>query len=399
MSLFLVLVGRVASNKMMKINKIHVVLIFFTTLITVSIGLKYLQNYYVTHYYETKASEKTTLWINHFMKRLPKLGLNLEAFRADPVISTIAVGRSVELAGAIIKSSELFQIDFVNPDCLCTISVGSYASKRDNDGHLVGLTRDKANAVFLNRHKTGVHKPHFQNNKRQLAVNFQRARDVIKGGKNTIFFFNSDHADLPAAYAAVYSMANVHDEQALLIRALVPLVNEAQFISMTTYAALAFLSLISSVALYYGFKVVTQAQRPAGNMLQMPSKKRSNAFAILFILVGLAVIVGSYYSPDFSDIWNSAHDKIKHTSAYFVLTFVGLIAFHHFNSPKRLLVTIFAMGLIIELTQPLTGRSSSLYDLMANSVGIILGALLVVWLSRKFLAKQNYGIGLKFQQT
>ena len=111
-------------------------------------------------------------------------------------------------------------------------------------------------------------------------------------------------------------------------------------------------------------------------------------FFALFLAAFLVVVVGSYYSPDLNTVWTYSHDKIKHVAAYFSLTAMGLAACHRFHWSKYLVFVIFAMGVFIEVTQPLAGRSASLHDLIANSIGIALGSMMASWCGFKPTAKK-----------
>lgn len=70
-------------------------------------------------------------------------------------------------------------------------------------------------------------------------------------------------------------------------------------------------------------------------------------------------------------------DKARHVVAYFSLTLVGLLAF-----PSLPLVPLFGgafLGsVIIEIAQPVVGRSFDLDDLLANGVGIAAAAACVL---------------------
>ena len=359
---------------MLRLNTIFI-LLFFCVIIVFRSQYNPLETRYLT----TEASEKTSFWIEHFIKRLPKLGVDLNVQSTDPVLSTIAVGSTIGLANDIIEGSELFQVDFINPDCLCTISLGSYAGKSSDKVTLASPTRKLAKAVFFGQHEENEHKEPLQNNRFQLPINFQHVNAVLESGRNETFIFTSEQVDLPKAYAAVYQTIHAQNQPALVIRSLVPLAKEAQlfFIGWLCLCGIVIISLMALISKAYNTK---DAQfQPLVDTFNIPSMHRSTLLLFLFSAAVMFVIVCSYYSPNFATIWESSHDKIKHIIAYFTLTVLGLAACHRFRWSKYLIFIIFAVGVIIEITQPFAGRSASIDDLIANSIGIALGAMIASW--------------------
>ena len=332
-----------------------------------------------TKYLATEASAKTSFWVQHLIKRLPKLGINYDARETDPALSTIAVGSMIGLTNDIIETSELFQIDFINLDCLCTISLGSYAGKSSDQINPINPSRRSAEAVFYGQHQGTGHQGRRQNNKFQLPVNFQQAKAVIENGSNEIIISKSDQIDLPKAYAVVYQIMRTDNQPTLLIRSLVPLANEAQifFIVGLCLCSIFILSLL--VLISKAYKMNDAQLQPLIEIFNTPSTNRSALILCLFFVAFLVVVVGSYYSNNFTTIWQNSHDKIKHAIAYFSLTALGLAACHRFRWSKYLIFIIFALGVIIEMTQPFVGRSASIDDLIANSIGIALGSMVASW--------------------
>lgn len=359
---------------MLRLNTIFV-LVLFCAIIGFSSQYGVFQKQHLT----SKASEKTSYWTQHFIKRLPKLGVNLQDQKEDPVISTIAAGNTIGLAKDIVESSELFQIDYINPDCFCTISVGSYAGKLSNEINPTGPSREMAKVVFFGQNDGKKYRGHLQNNKFQLAVNFHRAKGILNSGRNDVFIFKSEQVDLPQTYAAVYQILKTNDKPTLLIRTLVPLVKETQIFFVGWYSIYSALIISLLISLYSVFKTRDQQFHPINDTFSISPKRRTIVFSALFFLAFLVVVVGSYYSPDFHTIWDYSHDKIKHMIAYFSLTAMGFAACHRFDWSKNLVLIIFIIGVFIELTQPLAGRSASLQDLFANSIGIALGAMVASW--------------------
>ena len=355
----------------------------------VIIGFKFQYETLETRYLTTAASEKTSFWIQHFIKRLPKLGVNFDTRETDPVLSTIAVGSTIGLTNDIIESSELFQVDFINPDCLCTISLGSYAGKSSDKIHPTSPNRKLAEAVFYGQHEEKDYEGALQNNKLQLPVNFQQAKTVLSGGSDKIFIFKSDQIGFPEAYAAVYQTMHTHNQQTLLIRSLVPLAKEAQlflvgWLCLCTILIISLLVLISKA-----YKLKDGRFKSQADLFSIPTKHRSYILFSLFFAAFLTVIVGSYYSPNFSAIWEQSHDKIKHIIAYFSLTLLGFAACHRFSWSKYLILIIISLGVAIEMTQPFAGRYASIDDLIANCIGIILGSMLASWCGFKNQTSQK----------
>ena len=369
---------------MLRLNTIYVLLF-----LCVIIGFRSQYEPLETRYLAGHASEKTSFWIQHFIKRLPKLGVNLDAPEIDPALSTIAIGSTIGLTNDIIESSELFQVDFINTDCLCTVSLGSYAGKSSDKIPLTSPNRKLAAAVFYGQHGGEQYKEQLPNNKFQLPVNFQQAKAVLDSGHDEIFIFKSDQIDLPKAYATVYQTIQTDNQSTLLIRSLVPLAKEAQlfFVGWLCLCAILIISLLALISKAY--KMQDAQFAPLVDTFHLPAKHRSFLLPCLFFAAFLVVVVGSYYSLNFNTIWENSHDKIKHIIAYFSLTTLGLAACHRFGWSKYLICIIFAMGVVIEMTQPFVGRSASIDDLIANSVGIVLGSMIASWYGFKTQATKK----------
>jgi len=70
-------------------------------------------------------------------------------------------------------------------------------------------------------------------------------------------------------------------------------------------------------------------------------------------------------------------DKYEHIAAYGSMSFYFGQLFSRFTLHLRYAVALFCMGALLEVLQGLTWyRSPDLYDLAANSVGVVLGLLL-----------------------
>jgi len=102
----------------------------------------------------------------------------------------------------------------------------------------------------------------------------------------------------------------------------------------------------------------------------------------LTIIVFIGITILSLLPPK-SGIEIQSNDKINHFIAYATLAFCGLSAY---NGTKvlRLLLVFVCYGLFMEWMQGLVpGREQSLYDALANSLGVAIGWTIFRILSRK----------------
>jgi VanZ family protein len=111
---------------------------------------------------------------------------------------------------------------------------------------------------------------------------------------------------------------------------------------------------------------------------------------ILSILEGLLIMYLSLTGSDTFKkvpIYNIPHlDKIIHFGMYF--TWMTLIAYENRknikSTPHLIFIAIipFCFGFLMEVLQfyVVTSRSGSVYDMLANSAGIIISILLWIWI-------------------
>jgi VanZ family protein len=103
-------------------------------------------------------------------------------------------------------------------------------------------------------------------------------------------------------------------------------------------------------------------------------------FVTILVFVGITILS---LLPPKSGIEIQSNDKINHFIAYAALTFCGLSAY---NGTKvlRLLLVFVCYSLFMEWMQGfIPGREQSLYDALANSLGVAIGWTIFRILSRK----------------
>lgn len=100
-------------------------------------------------------------------------------------------------------------------------------------------------------------------------------------------------------------------------------------------------------------------------------------FKILFFIAVTAVLILAVVPSDHIDFDYLYEDKIKHATAFFTLSLLLNRASSTFQHRLRNMTALLAFGILIEIIQLLTPyRESSIYDVLADVVGILLFQLL-----------------------
>jgi VanZ family protein len=94
----------------------------------------------------------------------------------------------------------------------------------------------------------------------------------------------------------------------------------------------------------------------------------------------LLAILGSLIPPrHIEQITFSLSDKLIHGTYYFLLTLGWLHIFTHHSLPKKIYVVfaLWSMGALLECLQAFLpiGRFMDPYDLLANTIGIMIGVM------------------------
>jgi VanZ family protein len=103
-------------------------------------------------------------------------------------------------------------------------------------------------------------------------------------------------------------------------------------------------------------------------------------FSFFTALIAISILA---FLPDYSALPSivSISDLINHCIAFTVLTLLYRFAYTH--SPQKTLFFLFSYALFIEFVQAfLPTRCASLEDVMADSVGLLIGMVLSSWIKR-----------------
>ncbi len=101
-------------------------------------------------------------------------------------------------------------------------------------------------------------------------------------------------------------------------------------------------------------------------------------YKILFYITALTVFILAIVPNDHIDIYIDNADKIKHIIAFFTLSYLLNRASSTISHRLRNMIALLLFGIFIEFVQSyLIYRSSSIYDIYADLIGILLFQLLL----------------------
>ena len=98
-------------------------------------------------------------------------------------------------------------------------------------------------------------------------------------------------------------------------------------------------------------------------------------FSFFTALIAISILA---FLPDYSTLPSivSVSDLINHAVAFMVLSILYSLSYPH--SRKQILLTLIGYGIFIEIVQTfLPTRCASIEDVLADSVGLIVGLLLL----------------------
>jgi VanZ family protein len=96
------------------------------------------------------------------------------------------------------------------------------------------------------------------------------------------------------------------------------------------------------------------------------------ASGILFYPAAVVVIWGELTPAPPSAIAN-IYDKLLHFIAYFGLAWLAAAAVRNRALAVRAGLALVVLGGVLEIVQGLTGRDMSVYDELANTIGVLVG--------------------------
>ena len=112
-------------------------------------------------------------------------------------------------------------------------------------------------------------------------------------------------------------------------------------------------------------------------MLKRIKNLLNNNALLLAIVVTIAIIVLSLISIKQQPINLKFLDKIEHTIAYTVLSFLWCIVFRNNTRKDVPVIGCISLGVLLEFLQAQTGyRTFEVNDMLANTLGVFIGMVL-----------------------
>lgn len=349
-------------------------------------------------------AENTGLSIAQLMgRRIPDLGLlNKDDLLFRELDHSLKMKRVEHLAADVLAADRIHQVDFINSDCMCAISLGSFKTKdkqkeveafHKSYGYkraaFTGVARRDfkafkekiGNHVFfdMSKHKPRTIGSHL---KYQLPLNHKFVSHLIAKRQDATFVREIVLPHQPATFGEVYHMVKVDGHVAYIIRILVDL-----SAASNTYNKAADNAFWAGFGLLgFGFlypllcQIFVQAES-ASKKLPSGGNRSIRRFEIFAILASIAIVLLLSFSNPLSNLGDYISiDKIKHTAAYAVLGFVVLYGRKTATSSFLAAIALLGFGIAVEFLQPFFGRNADELDFVANVVGMAIAccALLAI---------------------
>ena len=216
-------------------------------------------NFSINRALTNEAEKVGTDWSKHIVHHTPNVRNREQAGDFDAIQAALRTENLAHLATDIIKTSDVFQIDFVNSDCYCSISLGSYLAKtktphRDITVNYNNLTPPKNHKIDVFKKRATKLPSHYSyammkhvflskrsheprqlrgNSLHQTRLNWKKSANAIKTKEIKTYLQQGDGKHTPGTYAEVFYPVTVKGNAVYMIRTLVNL--EASASNYTFY--------------------------------------------------------------------------------------------------------------------------------------------------------------------
>ena len=213
-------------------------------------------------------------WAHHIEVRAPTLSTLIASDPDSELRKAPSTVDFTKMVNGMLSVGNIYQIDVINPDCHCDISLGSYAANKlehentatlvhaHGQGHLVpGDPFTPANAFFVAMtpsqdavdHVFGVDEAHgrFGENENQFGFDRAFVQEIVATGRHDIILHSSEVLNQPGRFAEVYHPVAENGEISYILRILVDLDQEYARYWTTLYVGAGIIILLVMCAFGY----------------------------------------------------------------------------------------------------------------------------------------------------
>ncbi|MFY0612201.1 MAG: EAL domain-containing protein [Hyphomicrobiaceae bacterium] len=250
-------------------------------------------------------------WAHHIEARVPGMSEKLDPTGRPVALKAPPTKKFTDMVNGMLAVGNIYQIDVINPDCYCDISMGSFAAKGDgsrkvkhvHDGHHgyhaghghggaphIDGHRNKAKSqpqgivqhIFESKSK---HAPRtFGDNKKdRWPVNRATVRSIIETRSDRIFIHDGVGGNQPTTFGEVFHTVETNGQVSYVLRVLVDLEDQkAKYVDVLQRGAGLVLLLLLCAAGYPAFRYFNASKR------QEIANARARFLATHDILTGIA---------------------------------------------------------------------------------------------------------------
>lgn len=223
-------------------------------------------------------------WAHHIEVRTPTLP---EIVQSDPDSELRKSPSAIEftkMVGGMLSVGNIYQVDVINPDCYCDISLGTYFAKISASQETAGLVhahdhaqpmlqetphhanmQPTASAPAQNTfdHVLGLEAPHggFEDNENRFGFDRAFVQGIAANEQHDIILHSSGLPNQPSRFAEVYHPVTANGETAYVLRILVDLDQEYARYWVTLYAGAGMILLLVLMAFSYPATKYLQTSR------------------------------------------------------------------------------------------------------------------------------------------
>ncbi|MGI9478761.1 MAG: putative bifunctional diguanylate cyclase/phosphodiesterase [Hyphomicrobiaceae bacterium] len=242
-----------------------------------------------------QASSTGMDWARHIEARVPGMSQETDASGKPVALKAPPSKEFTDMVNGMFAVGNIYQIDVINPDCYCDISLGSFAAKvggakqsphQDHaghihhDGHAADVPAGRTGSTGQGNQAKSLPQPVVQhvfeskskhnprtfgsNKKNRWPVDRATVRSIIASGNHSIFIREGVGDNQPRTFGEVYHPVSINGELSYVLRVLVDLEQQrTQYVMVLQRGAGLFLLLLLCASGYPAIRYFTASKRQA----------------------------------------------------------------------------------------------------------------------------------------